>query len=138
MAHSLEVRVPMLDHELVGWLSGLPRNLKLREGEGKWLLKRGLSKHLPRDILYRPKQGFAVPLASWFRGPLRDRVRDLANSPALLSTGWFEKGALEKLVVEHDKERQDHSYAIWSFLMFDAFLRNVMAGASSPPTSGSC
>lgn len=137
MAHSLEVRVPMLDHELVGWLSGLPRNLKLHEGEGKWLLKRGLSKHLPRDILYRPKQGFAVPLASWFRGPLRDRVRDLANSPALLSTGWFEKGALEKLVVEHQKERQDHSYAIWSFLMFDAFLRNVMTGASSQPTSGS-
>ncbi|MEE2711723.1 MAG: XrtA/PEP-CTERM system amidotransferase [Planctomycetota bacterium] len=137
MAHSLEVRVPFLDHELVGWLTGLPRRMKLRDGEGKWVLKRGLGRHLPRDILYRRKQGFAVPLASWFRGPLRARVADAVRSPALLDTGWFEGGVLKKLVDEHVGERQDHSAAIWSILMFEAFLRRVMSGAAAPSAAGS-
>lgn len=136
MAHSLEVRVPILDHELVGWLSGLPRRMKLREGEGKWVLKRGLEPHLPRDILYRRKQGFAVPLASWFRGPLRARVTDVVTGPVLADTGWFETGFLQRLVDEHVRERQDHSAAIWSVLMFEAFMRKVMTGADAPAVAG--
>ena len=132
MAHSLEVRVPMLDHELVGWLSGLATRHKLREGEGKWVLKRALEPHLPADILYRKKRGFAVPLASWFRGPLRDRVSEAVRSPALADTGWFNRTFLERLVEEHVRQRQDHSAAIWSVLMFEAFLRQVVTGTGSP------
>ena len=71
MAHSLEVREPLMDHPLVEWLATLPSSLKLRGSEGKYLLKKAMEPHLPHDILYRPKMGFAVPLARWFRGPLR-------------------------------------------------------------------
>ena len=76
MAHSLEVREPLMDHPLVEWLATLPSSLKVRGQEGKYLLKKAMEPHLPREIMYRPKMGFAVPLASWFRGPLRERVRD--------------------------------------------------------------
>ena len=76
MAHSLEVREPLMDHPLVEWLATLPSSLKVRGGEGKYLLKKAMEPHLPHELLYRPKMGFAVPLARWFRGPLRERVRD--------------------------------------------------------------
>ena len=76
MAHSLEVREPLMDHPLVEWLATLPSSLKVRGQEGKYLLKKAMEPYLPREILYRPKMGFAVPLARWFRGPLRQRVRD--------------------------------------------------------------
>ena len=71
MAHSLEVREPLMDHPLVEWLASLPSSFKLRNGEGKWLFKKAMEPHLPSEILYRPKMGFAVPLAAWFRGPLK-------------------------------------------------------------------
>ena len=71
MAHSLEVREPLMDHPLVEWLATLPSSMKLRGGEGKWFLKKAMEPMLPRDLLYRQKMGFAVPLASWFRGPLK-------------------------------------------------------------------
>ncbi|MEO7500322.1 MAG: XrtA/PEP-CTERM system amidotransferase, partial [Casimicrobiaceae bacterium] len=75
MAHSLEVREPLMDHPLVEWLASLPPLLKIRDNEGKWLLKKAMEPRLPHEVLYRPKMGFAVPLARWFRGPLRERVR---------------------------------------------------------------
>lgn len=137
MAHALEVRVPILDHTLVEWMSGLPRALKIRGDEGKWLLKRALEPHLPRDILYRKKQGFAVPLAAWFRGPLRERVRNVVSGSTLGDIGWFDTNFLAKLVDEHERERQDHSAAIWSVLMFEAFLRRVLSGESAGAAVGS-
>ena len=75
MAHSLEVRVPMLDYTLIDWAFGLPADVKLRGAEGKYILKKALEPYLPNDILYRKKMGFAVPVAQWFRGPLRSKVR---------------------------------------------------------------
>jgi asparagine synthase (glutamine-hydrolysing) len=83
MAHSLEVREPLMDHELVEWLATLPSSLKVRGQEGKFLLKKAMEPRLPHDILYRPKMGFAVPLARWFRGPLKQRVRE-----AVLGSAW--------------------------------------------------
>ncbi len=122
MAHALEVRVPLLDHELVEWMSSLPPALKLRGGDGKHLFKAALRSHLPEDLLYRPKMGFAVPLASWFRGPLRERVRTALLGPRLADTGLFERGCLQHLLDTHDRGRRDYSAALWSLLMFDAFL----------------
>jgi asparagine synthase (glutamine-hydrolysing) len=135
MAFGLEVRVPFLDHTLVEWMTGLPNTMKIRDGEGKWILKKSLEPHLPKEILYRRKQGFAVPLATWFRGPLRARVRDTLNGPRLGDSGVFDQGFLLRLAEEHDRERQDHSAAIWAVLMFDAFLRKTMDqdGRSSAP-----
>ncbi len=101
MAHSLEVREPLMDHPLVEWVASLPSHLKLRRGEGKWLLKKTLEPHLPDSVLYRPKMGFAVPLARWFRGPLRERVRSALLDGELGRTGIFERSYLEHLVDAH-------------------------------------
>lgn len=122
MAHSLEVRAPLLDHELVQWFASLPSNFKLRGSEGKFLFKRALEPYLSREILYRPKMGFSVPLARWFRGPLRDRVRQALLGERLAETGWFNPRYLRHLVESHQSGSRDYSAAIWSVLMFDAFL----------------
>ncbi len=125
MAHSLEVREPLLDHELLEWLATLPSSIKIKGQEGKYLLKKAMEPHLPNDVLYRPKMGFSVPLARWFRGPLRQRVRDAVLGPRLAATGWFNKRYLEHLVETHESGASDYSAPIWTLLMFEAFLRNV-------------
>lgn len=131
MAHSLEVREPLMDHLLVEWLSSLSPDYKLRNGEGKYLLKKVLEPYLPPGILYRPKMGFAVPLAKWFRGPLRQTVRDAVLGPVLADTGWFQVSYLRRLVDDHQSGRHDYSALLWTLLMFESFLRNVM-GAQAP------
>jgi asparagine synthase (glutamine-hydrolysing) len=125
MAHSLEVRVPFLDHTLIEWAATLPRDAKLRGGEGKLVLKKAMEPHLPNDVLYRPKMGFAVPLAAWFRGPLRTRVREIVTGPDLAETGFFDMRALGRLVEQHQSGVRDHSTALWLLLMFGSFMRQI-------------
>jgi asparagine synthase (glutamine-hydrolysing) len=127
MAHSLEVRVPILDHKLVEWTSGIAPALKLNGRETKYIFKKALRPHLPDAILYRSKMGFAVPLATWFRGPLRERMRQAVLSSNLADSGFFDRGFLERLVREHETRIRDHSTVLWSLLMFDAFWRQVLA-----------
>ena len=128
MAHSLEVREPLMDHPLVEWLASLPSDLKLKSNEGKHLLKVAMAPYLPDEILYRTKQGFAVPLARWFRGPLRQRVHDAILGPRLAATGIFNQNYLRHLVEAHASGARDYSAPLWTLLMFDAFLKNVMEG----------
>ncbi len=136
MASSLEVRAPILDHVFVEWAAGLPASFKLRGAVGKYVLKRALEPRLPRDILYRPKQGFSVPLADWFRGPLRRRVREALNAPRLHAMGWFDLDYLRHAFEEHASGRRDYASLIWSMLMLDAFLRDVHESApAAPPTA---
>jgi len=123
MAHGLEVRVPLLDHKLVEWMAGLSPEFKLRGREGKYLLKKSMESRLPEEILYRRKMGFAVPLASWFRGPLRERVRQALLGPVMLDSGIFDGGFLRQVVEQHQSGRRDFSSPIWTLLMFEAFLR---------------
>ncbi|MBP6898890.1 MAG: amidotransferase 1, exosortase A system-associated [Burkholderiaceae bacterium] len=126
MAHSLEVREPLMDHPLVEWVATLPSQHKLRGGNGKHLFKKSLEPMLPNDVLYRPKMGFAVPLARWFRGPLRQRITDgLLNGP-MVASGWFNPAVVRQIVEQHVSGRSDHSTPIWTLLMFDAFLRNSL------------
>jgi len=126
MAHALEVRVPLLDHKLVEWISGLPPEMKLKGSEGKYIFKKSMEKYLPHDILYRRKQGFAVPLAAWFRGPLRERVQQALLGPTLADTGIFNQDYLRELVEQHLSGRRDYSAPIWTLLMFEAFLKKEM------------
>jgi len=133
MAHSLEVREPLMDHPLVEWLASLPSSLKLRRGEGKVLLKKAMELYLPPEVLYRPKMGFAVPLARWFRGPLRGRMREALLGPRLAGTGYFNRHCLDHLVAQHESGARDYSAPIWTLLMFDAFLRNAVEGRDSAP-----
>ena len=128
MAHSLEVREPLMDHPLVEWLGTLPSALKMRGGEAKWLLKKAMESRLPHDVLYRPKMGFAVPLERWFRGPLRARVHDVLHGDRLQSIGIFDPAYLRTLFDSHQSGARDFSAPIWTLLMFDAFLRNVVDG----------
>ena len=122
-----------MDHELVEWMATLPSSLKIRGQEGKYLLKKAMEPHLPNAVLYRPKMGFSVPLARWFRGPLRERVRDAVLGPRLAATGWFNATYLKELVDQHQSGARDHSAPLWTLLMFEAFLRNVVdAGTPSP------
>ncbi len=122
MAHALEVRVPLLDHKLVEWCASLPPGLKLNRREGKYIFKKALEPYLPNDILYRPKMGFAVPLAGWFRGALKDKIRHSLLSGALPDSGYFDHGFLRHLVDQHQSGLRDYSAPIWSLLMFARFL----------------
>jgi len=133
MAHSLEVREPLMDHELVEWLASLPSDLKIRGGESKYLLKKSMEGRLPDDIMYRPKMGFAVPLARWFRGPLRERVRAVLADGELADSGLFNTVALKRLGEEHLLGTRDHSTPIWTLLMFESFLRSVLGNAEAAP-----
>ena len=131
MAHSLEVREPLMDHELVEWLACLPSDLKIRGNEGKFLFKKAMEPALPNDVLYRPKMGFAVPLARWFRGPLKQRVKDVVLGQRLADTGYFNRGYLEHLVEAHQNGSRDYSAPLWTLMMFEGFLRQVMDGDAS-------
>lgn len=122
MAHALEVRVPILDHKLVEWTSGLPGNMKLRGGEGKYLLKKAMEPYLTKEVLYRRKQGFGVPVATWFRGPLRQRLESAVLGESVADCGLFNMDLLRTLVDQHTSGRRDHSAALWAMLMFAGFL----------------
>ena len=122
MAHSLEVRVPLLDHNFVEWISGLPVSYKLRGQEGKYILKKALEPHLSREVLYRPKMGFGVPLGKWFRGPLKQRLRESLLDGALAQTGLFNHSFLEQLVTDHQSGRREYSAPLWSLMMFQAAI----------------
>jgi asparagine synthase (glutamine-hydrolysing) len=125
MAHSLEVREPLMDHELVEWLATLPSSLKMQGNESKFLLKKAMEPQLPNDVLYRPKMGFAVPLARWFRGPLRERVRSALLGGPLADSGLFDQATIRQMIDQHENGSQDYSTPLWTLLMYDAFLRNV-------------
>ena len=123
MAHSLEVREPLMDHQLIEWLATLPSDLKIQGGEGKAVFKKAFEPLLPHDVLYRPKMGFSVPLAKWLRGPLAQRMRESVLSQRMLDSGYFNATVLERMVKEHLSGQSDHSTPLWMLIMFDAFLR---------------
>jgi len=133
MAHSLEVREPLMDHPLIEWLATLPSSLKMHSQEGKYVLKKAMEPLLPAEIMYRPKMGFAIPVAQWFRGPLRQRLRESVLGSRLMDTGMFNGTVLRDLVESHESGRRDHSSALWTLVMFEAFLRNVMGDAEESP-----
>ena len=125
MAHSLETREPLMDHPLVEWLATLPSDFKIQGSEGKFLFKKAMEPHLPNDVLYRPKMGFAVPLARWFRGPLKTRVREAILGDTLAATGLFEPSYLRHLVDAHQSGARDYSAPLWTMMMFEAFLHHA-------------
>ncbi len=131
MANSLELRAPFLDRDLADWAFALPDGVKLERGRGgKAILKRAMEERLPHDLLYRAKQGFTVPVTAWFRGPLRDNIRELAQSPFLRDTGFFDTAAIGRMAEAHIAGRRDHSKPLWLVWVFDSFLRHA-AGSST-------
>ena len=131
MAHALEVRVPLLDHKFIEWVSGLPSDVKLKGQEGKYALKKALEPTLPQDVLYRPKMGFGVPLAKWFRGPLKAKIEESLLGDTIRHSGLFNMSYIESVLAQHQSGVRDHSVVIWTLLMFNAFLNNELHAGHS-------
>lgn len=123
MLVSLESRVPLLDHVLVEFVAAIPERLKLRRGETKYILKRSVTPLLPSQVLSRPKMGFGVPLATWFRGPLRELVCDLLLSARLRQRGIVQAREVKALLEAHMRGRRDCSSQLWSLLCFELWAR---------------
>ncbi len=129
MAVSLEAREPLLDHRLVEFAATLPENMRVHGSTGKYLLKKCMERYLPRDILYRPKQGFVTPIDQWMRGPLSKQVREISQSDELVKTGFFEPSALSKMADDHITGRFDHSRVLWQLIMLEKSLERLGVSA---------
>ena len=127
MAASLETRAPFLDRDLVEFAWSLPMSTKLRDGKGKWILRKLLDRHVPRALIERPKMGFGIPLDQWLRGPLRDWAENLLSMDRLRDEGYFDPAIVRSFWHRH---LRGNSFGprLWSILMFQAWLENAGAG----------
>jgi asparagine synthase (glutamine-hydrolysing) len=124
MAHSLEARQPMLDYRLVEWAASLPSHLKIRGSRGKQLLLDAYGDYLPQAIWNRPKMGFGVPIAKWFRTSLRDRTYDALLGPSAKCHSFLRKDAIQSLVDQHMSGAANQAYRLWNLLCLELWLRN--------------
>jgi asparagine synthase (glutamine-hydrolysing) len=131
MANSLEARSPFLDHVLMEWAAGLPARLKVRPDGGKYLLRRAVARWLPPEVVCRPKQGFAVPLASWLRGELRGLSHDVLTDATARGRGLFRPDAVAALLRQHD-EGTDHASRIWALIQFELWHRMYLDRPTAP------
>jgi asparagine synthase (glutamine-hydrolysing) len=132
MAVSLETRVPLLDPEVVEFAWKLPLDLRIRRGTTKWLLREVLHRHVPRDLIERPKMGFGIPLDSWLRGPLRDWAESLLDETRLHSEGYFEPAPIREAWLAHLKGQSNQTFKLWAVLMFQSWLEEQRGGSAVP------
>ncbi len=123
MAASLESRVPFLDQQMIEFAWGLPEDLKIRNGKGKWILRALLAKHVPRQLTDRPKMGFTMPIGRWLRTSLRDWAEELLSEQALKNAGFLNTAAVRTCWLQHQSGRRDFHKQLWNVLMFQAWQR---------------
>ena len=123
MAVSLETRAPFLDRDVMEFAWSLPMSMKLRDGRGKWILRQLLDRHVPRELIERPKMGFGIPLDDWLRGPLRDWAGDLLAEDRLRREGFLRPDAITAAWQAHQHGQASFGYRLWSVLMFQAWLQ---------------
>lgn len=136
MYSSLESRAPLLDHRVAEFAFSLPERFLVRDGVGKWALRRLLDRYVPSQLIDRPKAGFSIPLGEWLRGPLRAWAEDLLCPPRLIDEGYLDAEKVSRMWREHLLGQFDRSVNIWNVLMFQAWLRDIQLPASSPGTFG--
>jgi asparagine synthase (glutamine-hydrolysing) len=122
MGAGLECRSPLLDHRLVEFAFALPNQLLIRNGTKKWILRRVLQRHLPHQLIDRPKTGFSAPIADWLRGPLRAWASDLLAPECVNQAGFLNAAKITAVWQEHLLGRSDRSSILWGVLMFQAWL----------------
>ncbi len=125
MAVSLESRAPLLHHELSEFAWSLPYEMKVRDGQGKWLLRQVLDRYVPRHLIDRPKMGFAVPIGNWMKGPLREWAEPLLNPARLNSDGYFHPDLIQQKWQEHLSGKRNWQHQLWAILMFQAWLDDI-------------
>jgi asparagine synthase (glutamine-hydrolysing) len=123
MAVSLEARVPLLDHKLIEFVTRIPASMKMKDGETKYIFKRAVEDLVPAEILHRPKQGFGVPISEWINKELKQRIGDTFADSRTRQRGYFDPAYVDLLLNEHERGRRDHSWALWSLLMFELWQR---------------
>jgi asparagine synthase (glutamine-hydrolysing) len=128
---ALEARVPLLDHRVVEFSWRLPRGLKVRHGESKWILRRILHRYVPRALVERPKMGFGIPLGEWLRGPLRDWAESLLNEQRLREAGLVDAALVGRIWREHRQGRGNWQYALWNVLMLETWRERWAADSSA-------
>lgn len=136
MAVSLETRVPMLDHRVIEFAWSLPLALRLRQGEGKWILKQLLSRYVPPALTTRPKTGFGIPIDSWLRGPLREWAEELLDENRLRTEGFFEPEPIREKWRAHVAGGRNWAYWLWDVLMFQAWWSEQRSIESTPASMG--
>ena len=124
MGVSLETRVPFLDHRVVEWAWRLPQTMKLHEGQSKWILRQVLYRHVPRELIERPKVGFGVPIDAWLRGPLRSWAEALLGESRLLKEGYLRPAQIRQKWHEHLSGHRNWQYQLWNILMFQVWLES--------------
>jgi asparagine synthase (glutamine-hydrolysing) len=132
MAVSLESRIPFLDHRVVEFAWRLPVSMKVRNGRGKWLLRQVLQRHVPRDLIERPKQGFAVPVGDWIRGPMRSWAEELLDERRLRDAGYLDPAPIREVWRQHLEGRRNAEFPLWGVLMFEAWRDSVEEAAPIP------
>ena len=125
MAASLESRVPFLDHRVVELAWRLPLTMKIRNGQGKWVLRQLLSRYVPAELIERPKSGFALPMGDWLRGPLREWAEGLLEPGRIESEGYLNAQLIHSRWTGHLTNSRDQTAALWSVLMFQSWLESA-------------
>lgn len=126
MANSLEARAPLLDHELIEYVSEIPSDLKLKGSDPKYILKKAMEGIVPNEILYREKQGFGVPIREWINKQVRSRIRETLLDSTSIQRGYFDRSYIERLLNEHSTRRRDHSYPLWGLFMLELWHRQFI------------
>lgn len=127
MSVSLEARVPILDHRVVEFASTVPASMKIRNGQSKWLLRQVLYKHVPSQLVDRPKMGFGVPIGKWMRQDLREWCEDMLSPATLTRQGYLDAKFTSKIWQDYKKGNDTWQYYIWDILMFQAWLEEYSA-----------